>query len=48
MNIEDAVIELIKKTKEAEKSEDALRFSQSVANLSHAKSVDYYIGKDNS
>jgi hypothetical protein len=48
MNIEDAVIELIKKTKESDKSEDALRFSQSVANLVHAKSTESNIDKNSS
>jgi hypothetical protein len=45
MNIELALIELIKKTKDSEKSEDALRFSQSVANLVHAKATESNIIK---
>jgi hypothetical protein len=46
MNIEDAVTKLIKKSMECEKSEDALRFTQSVSNLTHAKLAAGNIGKD--
>jgi hypothetical protein len=48
MNIEEAVTKLIKKTGECEKSEDALRFSQSVANLAHAKATKFNMDKKES
>ena len=48
MDIEDAVTVLIKKTMNSEKSEDALRFSQAVANLTHAKATNFNMDKKES